>query len=377
MPIVDSPIILACVVIYLAACFVVGVWAMGRTHSIADFLVAGQSLGPFVVVIAMMSSIMSGFGFVGGPGLVFDSGMSSAWMTLVALFGAAMSWTLLGKRLRLLSEAREILTLPDAVAARYGGHAPRLMVGIAIFLGVIGYLGTQVMAVGYVLTAVLGVDMVTAMAIGLGVLAFYSVAGGIIAGVYTDMFQGVIMMVAAVCVCYYAIASAGGMSAMSEVLWDWDPHFIGAWGTRGSTTALSWYLVFAWSRRPAPRGDEVPDAQRHPHDALGTAVHRADLRADQLALVEYRAGDARPAVARRAGAARAARSGSAHVPAQPRAGVARRHRLRRACWRQSCQQQTASSTSARRRWCATFRRLCSDALCGASFSGPASRRLPC
>lgn len=244
MPIVDSPLILACVVVYLAACFVVGVWAMGRTHTISDFLVAGQSLGPIVVVIAMMSSIMSGFGFVGGPGLVFDSGMSSAWMTLVALFGAAMSWTLLGKRLRLLSESREILTLPDAVAARYGGRAPRLMVGLAIFLGVVGYLGTQVMAVGYVLTAVLGVDLVTAMAIGLGVLAFYSVAGGIVAGVYTDLFQGVIMMVAAVGVCYYAIASAGGMSELSRTLWEWDPDFIGPWGTRGSTTALSWYLLF-------------------------------------------------------------------------------------------------------------------------------------
>ena len=244
MPIVDSPLILACVVVYLAACFAVGVWAMGRTHTIADFLVAGQSLGPFVVVIAMMSSIMSGFGFVGGPGLVFDSGMSSAWMTLVALFGAAMSWTLLGKRLRLIAEAREVLTLPDAVAVRYGGRGPRLMVGLAIFLGVVGYLGTQVMAVGYVLTAVLNVDLVTAMVIGLGVLAFYSVAGGIIAGVYTDLFQGVIMMVAAVGVCYYAIGSAGGMGPMSTTLWEWDPAFIGPWGTRGPTTALSWYLLF-------------------------------------------------------------------------------------------------------------------------------------
>jgi Na+/pantothenate symporter len=76
------------------------------------------------------------------------------------------------------------------------------------------------MAVGYVLTAVLNVDIITAMVIGLGVLGFYSVAGGIIAGVYTDLFQGVIMMVAAVCVCYYAIVSAGGMSEMSRTLWD-------------------------------------------------------------------------------------------------------------------------------------------------------------
>ena len=56
MPIVESPVILAFVVAYLAACAVIGVWAMRRTKTIADFLIAGQSLGPFVGGIATMSS---------------------------------------------------------------------------------------------------------------------------------------------------------------------------------------------------------------------------------------------------------------------------------------------------------------------------------
>ena len=67
MPVSQSPTIIICVVAYLGACLLIGVWAMRRTHTIADFLVAGRTLGPFVIVIAAMSSIMSGFGFVGGP----------------------------------------------------------------------------------------------------------------------------------------------------------------------------------------------------------------------------------------------------------------------------------------------------------------------
>ncbi len=244
MPIVESPVILACVVAYLAMCAVIGVWAMRRTKTIADFLIAGQSLGPFVVVIATMSSIMSGFGFVGGPGLVFESGVSSLWMTFVATLGTGLTWTLVGKRLRLLSEAREILTLPDAVAARYGGRAPRLMMGLAVLLGVLGYLGTQVMAIGWVMVAVFGVSMPVALTIGLAVLAFYSIAGGIIASVYTDLFQGLLMVVAALAVFYYALESGGGAGGISRTLWEMDPDFIGPWGTRGPVTALSWYLLF-------------------------------------------------------------------------------------------------------------------------------------
>lgn len=240
----ESPYILGCVIAYLAICFIVGAWAMGRTHSISDFLVAGQSLGPVVVVVAAISSTMSGFGFVGGPGLVFDVGMSSLWMTFVAPLGAGVSWITMAKRLRLLAEAREVLTLPDAVAVRYGEGAPRLLMGVAVLLGVLGYLGTQIMALGFVLAAVLGVNLELAMAIGVGVLAFYSVAGGIIAGVYTDLFQGVIMAFAALAVFYFVLESTGGMAAISETLWSVDPALIGPWGERGAITALSWYLLF-------------------------------------------------------------------------------------------------------------------------------------
>jgi len=254
MPISQSPEILICVVAYLACCFGIGVWALRRTRSAADFFVAGTSLGPVVMTIATMASIMSGFGFVGGPGLVYESGTSSLWITFPATIGFALSWVLLGKRLRLLAETREILTLPDVVAARYGGRAPRLAMAAALVLGVIGYLGTQVLAVGVVLVAVLGVSLPAALLIGLGVLAFYTVGGGILAGVYNDVFQGVVMMIASVAVLFYALVAGGGMEQISRTLWTMDPKFIGPWGARGPMAALSWYLIFGLGWMGQPHG---------------------------------------------------------------------------------------------------------------------------
>ena len=172
MPIAHSPTIVFCVIAYLALCFGIGIWAMRRTHSSSDFFLAGKSLGPMVVVLATMSSIMSGFGFVGGPGLVFESGATSFWITFAATFSMPLGAIMVGKRLRLMAESRQILTLPDAVEARYGGRWPRAAMALAILLGVLGYLGTQVMAIGVVLVAVLGVGLPVALLIGLGVLAF-------------------------------------------------------------------------------------------------------------------------------------------------------------------------------------------------------------
>ena len=272
MPVADSPIILTCVVIYLIVCLGIGIWAMRRTKTISDFLLAGQSLGPFVLAMAAMSSIMSGFGFIGGPGLTFESGMSSAWMTFAAMLGAPLVWIMLGKRLRLVAEARPVLTLPDVVAARYGGRLPRFFMALAILLGVLGYLGTQVMAIGLVSVAVLGVDLPLAMLIGLGVLAFYSVAGGILASVYTDLFQGLLMMGAALVVFFVAIDKAGGLSAISTTLHQMDPEFIGPWGTRGALAGAELVpTVRAGAIRPTARDHQADDDQEHPRPQVGRA----------------------------------------------------------------------------------------------------------
>ena len=244
MPTADSQLIIVCVVVYLAICSGVGVWAMRRTSSTADFFLAGKSIGPIVLVMATISSVMSGFGFVGGPGLVYESGSSSLWMVFVATFSLPVAFMLTGKRLRLLVEVRDVLTLPGAVGARYGGRAPALAMSVALILGVLGYLGTQVLAIGTVLTAVLGINLISALAIGLGVLAFYSIAGGIVAGVYTDLFQGVLMLGAAIAVLLRCLEVGGGMAAISETLWAMDPEYIGPWGTRGDLAALSWMLLF-------------------------------------------------------------------------------------------------------------------------------------
>ena len=79
--------ILMCLVAYMAMCIGVGLWAMRRTKSAKDFFMAGRSLGFIVTALAVFSCNMSGFGFVGGPGLIYKMGMSSAWIFLTAPMG--------------------------------------------------------------------------------------------------------------------------------------------------------------------------------------------------------------------------------------------------------------------------------------------------
>ncbi len=246
-------VILGCVAAYMLMCVGVGLWAMRRTKTTQDFFMAGRHLGILVAGVAVFSSTMSGFGFVGGPGLVYKMGVSSLWMVICTSIGFCLSFYLLGKRLRLIAELREPISLPDAVMARYACRTTSGLTAVAILLGVLGYLATQIVAMGIVLQSILKeVTWIGELPIELcviascAVLVFYCVTGGIIASVYTDLLQGLVMMVAAVLVLLAAVfAVKGGFEGMSQAIMQDDREAIGPWGTLGMFGCLSWYFVFS------------------------------------------------------------------------------------------------------------------------------------
>ncbi len=248
-----NPIILGSVGIYMAVCVGFGLWALRRTRSTRDFFMAGRQIGVMVAGLAIFSSTLSGFGFVGGPGLVYSMGMSSMWMVVCASMGFCLSFFLLAKRLRLFAEARETVSLPDAVCARYGSETSRLLTALAILLGVMGYLATQILAMATVLQSILertelfsGVGLIGCVAISSAVLVFYCVTGGIIASVYTDLVQGGVMVVAALLVFVTALyAVDGGAAGAVQIIMRDDPEAMGPWGTLGMMGCLSWYFMFA------------------------------------------------------------------------------------------------------------------------------------
>ncbi|MCG8461867.1 MAG: hypothetical protein MI919_36755, partial [Holophagales bacterium] len=221
-------VVLVCVGVYLVVCIGIGIWALRRTRSTQDFFMAGRDLGVFLTSFAIFSSILSGFGFVGGPGLVYLLGTSSLWMVVAAGIGMVISFALVHKRIRLFAEVRNCMSLPDVVAARYGRESVRGSVAVVILLGVVGYLATQILAMAIVLRGILSeagifgqVSLELCVIVSCSVLVFYSVTGGILASVYTDLVQGAVMMVASLLVFATALGTFdGGMAEISLVLLD-------------------------------------------------------------------------------------------------------------------------------------------------------------
>lgn len=78
-------VILGVAIAYLVVMIGIGLWANSKMTSSKEFLVAGQSLGFFVMAIASFSSIQSGWGMVGA------SGTTSAWGPAALVAGAFLA----------------------------------------------------------------------------------------------------------------------------------------------------------------------------------------------------------------------------------------------------------------------------------------------
>ena len=244
LPPLTQPAIVAIAVIYFVIVAAIGVWATRRTRTAADFFVAGQGIGLWPLAIAAMSATLSGFAFIGGPGLVYQAGLGAVFIVLPVSLTNAMGAWVLAKRLRLLAEVRRMITIPDAIGARYDSRTAQGLSGIAILIAVVGYMATNILALGLVINAIFGIGLGWGVWIGMLITLAYSVSGGILAGVYTDVFQGSLMAAASVLVFAFVLKIGGGMGEMSRTILGADPAFLSPWGKLSPLAALSFFFVF-------------------------------------------------------------------------------------------------------------------------------------
>ena len=244
LPRLTQPTIVGVAIIYFAIVAAIGVWASRRTRTASDFFVAGQGIGLIALAIAAMAATLSGFAFIGGPGLLYTIGLGALFIVLPAGLTNTMTAWVLAKKMRLLGEARGLITVPDAIGARYRSRVAQGLSGTAMLIAIIGYMATNILALGLVINAIFGIGLGWGIWIGMGITLAYSVAGGILAGVYTDVFQGTLMAVASVLVFVFALDIGGGMSNISRTIAGADPGFLEPWGKLSPLAALSFFFVF-------------------------------------------------------------------------------------------------------------------------------------
>ena len=244
LPALTQPKIVGVALVYFAIVAVIATWATRRTKNANDFFVAGAGIGLWTLAIAKMAATLSGFAFIGGPGLVYTIGIGAVFIILPGAISNALGAWVLAKKMRLLGEVRGLITVPDAIGARYRSRTAQGLSAVGILIAVVGYMATNLLALGLVIDAIFGTGLGAGIWIGTAIILTYSVAGGILAGIYTDVFQGSVMAIASAVVFFYALKSGGGMDHLSQTIMQADAKYLGPWGTVGPIAAISFFFVF-------------------------------------------------------------------------------------------------------------------------------------
>ena len=214
---------------YVAIVLSIGFYAYLKTKNATDYFLGGRELSPAVSAISAGASDMSGWVLLGLPGYAYLAGLEAAWISIGLVIGVAANWMLVAKRLRIYSALLDdAVTLPTFLQRRFADQTPWLKViaSISILLFFLFYVGSGLIAGGKLFNEVFGFDYHIAVFVSVTLILVYTLFGGFLAVSWTDVFQGLLMLLALACVPVMVISQSGGVGEFTSQISQTNPELL-------------------------------------------------------------------------------------------------------------------------------------------------------
>src|SRR5690606_19200892 len=207
--------------LYLIAMLVIGYVAYKRTADTEDYMLGGRDLPPWVAALSAGASDMSGWLVMGLPGAIYLTGLIEAWIAIGLTIGAYLNWLLVAPRLRAYTEvSRNSITVPSFFENRLrdNTHLLRIIAGVVILVFFTLYISSGMVAGGFFFESSFNSDYVLGMALVGGVTLLYSLFGGFLGASFTDVVQGLMMLLALIIVPVAAVITIGGFGELGAAI---------------------------------------------------------------------------------------------------------------------------------------------------------------
>lgn len=209
--------------VYAVAMALIGCISYGKSKTLDGFLIGGRNIGAWVTAFAYGTTYFSAVVFVGYAGQHgWNIGIGAIWIGIGnAVLGCLLSWLLFANRTRKMTKKLEAKTMPEYFEKRYDSKGMKIFAAIIIFVFLVPYSAAVYKGLGSLFSAVFPeVDTWVWMLIIACLTAVYLVAGGYVATAYTDLVQGIIMIVGVVCLVVAVLShgNVGGLSGLIENL---------------------------------------------------------------------------------------------------------------------------------------------------------------
>ena len=207
---------------------VVGLYSSTQKQdTTADYLLAGRTVGPWLVALSALSTGQSGFLFTAQVGYAYTQGISSIWLAIGWAIGDYLSWLLVFRQLRETSEASDSETVPAFLAQKQKGHRLISAVSALITIFFLGaYAAAQLLAGSKALSSIFGWDYAWGVVIGAVIVVAYCFSGGIRASIWTDAVQTIVMIGALLLLLVVTVDAAAGVGNIFAELGNADSSLV-------------------------------------------------------------------------------------------------------------------------------------------------------
>ena len=260
-------------VVFMIA-FVAGRVGRGKPF-VGEYYLGGRNFGMWAFALTYAATLASGGSFMGFPALIYTHGWSLAWWICGYMVVPVVAMGLFAKRLNQTGRIAGAITIPELLRKRFASNAVGNTATILLLFFMFFYLLAQFKARAVIMqtlfgdvpvyekavSAVAGVTrhvfwvnqadphyLVCLGAFGIAVVA-YTAYGGFRAVVWTDVLQGLVMLVGVLLLLGMTLSLTGGLNRVTEKLAAQTPPDLGkALVGKHSETLEADLSKWAWVR---------------------------------------------------------------------------------------------------------------------------------
>lgn len=203
------------ILLYIIFSLAIGYYAYKKTGmGVAEYFVAGRTLGSVIMVSTMVATYISAFLLTGIIGFFYAHGLvygptNWLWNVLAGIF----IWVF-GSRIWLVGKAYGHITPGDMFGEYYESKFLRVLVAVISTVFIFPHFLIQIMATGYALDKIGKVPYAWGSLFILAVVVVYVWMGGMRAVAWTDAFQGFIAFALVTVFVIWVLVKMGGWYPM-------------------------------------------------------------------------------------------------------------------------------------------------------------------
>ena len=224
--------------LYFGILFLIGILASKKVKTMSDFFVGGKKLGYWVVAFSARATGESAWLILGLTGMGALMGLKAMWVVAGEVLGVFLCWFFMAKPFKKFTDKHNSITIPDYLVSRFKSSTNHLRALSAFILTVFMtiYISAQIDATGSAFETFFQWNYFTGVLVGFGIVVFYIFAGGFVAVAWSDLFQGIMMLLGLVLlpiVGYFSLDKFGKTEGLFNGLASIDPALISFLGADG------------------------------------------------------------------------------------------------------------------------------------------------